>query len=216
MATQPISSTGTRALAGAAIGLRVHSGWAALIALTGPLAAPEVVERRRVELVDQASPGGAQPYHAARALEPQAAERLLAQSRNASLRLARQALAATGEELRRRGQAAVACGLLQSSARPLPELAAVLASHALVHTAEGELFRDVLAAAGADLGLALIRVKEREVLERCGAALGLAAGDLHRRLDELGRALGPPWRQDEKLATLAAWLALRQASPASA
>jgi len=24
----------------------------------------------------------------------------------------------------------------------------------------------------------------------------------------MGRALGPPWRQDEKLATLAAWLAL--------
>jgi hypothetical protein len=27
----------------------------------------------------------------------------------------------------------------------------------------------------------------------------------------MGRSLGPPWRQDEKLATLAAWLVLAQA-----
>jgi len=32
--------------------------------------------------------------------------------------------------------------------------------------------------------------------------------ELMRRVTELGRPLGSPWSQDEKFATLAAWLAL--------
>jgi hypothetical protein len=207
-ATTPPSAIAAGGGAAAAIGWRAHSGWAALVAVAGPLAAPVVVERRRVELVERTAPGAAQPYHAARDLPPAEAERFVGRCRDASLSLARQATAATAEALRRGGFRLAACGLLQSSARPLPAFAAVLASHALVHTAEGELFRDVLAVAAGEHGLAVLRVKEREILDRCAAGLGVAAGDLERRLAELGRALGPPWRQDEKLATLVAWLAL--------
>jgi hypothetical protein len=155
-------------------------------------------------------PGSVQPFHAARDLGPEAGERLVARCREASLHLARQALRATLEELGRQGYRVAACGLLQSSARPLPAFAAVLASHPLLHTAEGELFREVLAAAGAELGISIVRVKEKELLDRCAAGTGIAAADLQRRLAELGRTLGPPWRQDEKLATLAAWLALAE------
>jgi len=32
--------------------------------------------------------------------------------------------------------------------------------------------------------------------------------ELMRRVTELGRSFGAPWSQDEKFATLAAWLAL--------
>jgi hypothetical protein len=192
----------------AALGLRVHSGWAALVAVSGPLAAPAVLARRRIELVDRASPGGNQPFHAARGLSLDAARQLVSRALDGATRMAGGALAAAAGELRRQGAGRIACGLLRSSARPLPPLAAVLASHALVHTAEGELFRDALAAAAAGQGVAVLRIKERELLSRCTARLGIAAGDLERHLAELGRTLGPPWRQDEKLATLAAWLAL--------
>ena len=206
--------------AGAALGLRVHSGWAVLAAVAGPLAAPTVLERRRIELADRTVPGGVQPFHAARLLPLEEARRLVGQSLEGATRLARGALAAAAAELRPRGTEVIACGLIQSSARSLPELGAVLASHALVHTAEGELFRDALAAAAADLGLPVLRIKERDLLDRCAAKLAVATGaacDVERRLADLGRTLGPPWRQDEKLATVAAWLALaeRSAAPAS-
>ena len=194
--------------ADAALGLRVHSGWAALVAVSGPLAAPAVLARRRIELVDRASPGGNQPFHAARGLSLDAAQELVSRALDGAMRMARGALATAAGVLRRQGAGRLACGILQSSARPLPSLAAVLASHALVHTAEGELFRDALAATAAGQGLPVLRVKERELLDRCTARLGVAAGDLERHLAGLGRTLGPPWRQDEKLATLAAWLAL--------
>lgn len=200
--------------ADAALGLRVHSGWAALIALSGPLATPAVLARRRIELVDRDSPGGNQPFHAARGLPLEAAQELVGRALDGATRMARGALAAAAGELRRQGAGRIACGILQSSARPLPSLAAVLASHALVHTAEGELFRDALANAaaaegvGARRALRVLRIKERELLDRCTARLGVPPGDLERHLAGLGRTLGPPWRQDEKLATLAAWLAL--------
>jgi hypothetical protein len=192
----------------AAIGWRVHSGWASQIALAGPLRAPAVLERRRVELVDPAGPGAAQPYHAARLLPLDEAERWISRCRESTLRLARQALQATGHDLRRQGYRAVACGLLDSSARPLPAFAAVLASHALVHTAEGELFRDALAAAARADGLPVARLRERDLAGRCAAMPGITPEHIRRHLAELGTILGPPWRQDEKLATLAAWLAL--------
>jgi hypothetical protein len=167
-----------------------------------------VLARRRIELVDRASPGGNQPFHAARGLSLDAARQLVGRALDGATRMARGALAAAAGELRRQGAGRLACGILQSSARPLPSLAAVLASHALVHTAEGELFRDALATAAAGQGVPVLRIKERELLDRCTARLGVAAGDVARHLAELGRMLGPPWRQDEKLATLAAWLAL--------
>ena len=201
-------STAASVPADAAFGLRVHSGWAALVAVSGPLAAPAVLARRRLELVDRASPGGRQPFHAARGLPLDAARPLVDRALDGATRMARGALATAAGDVRRQGCHFIACGLIQSSARPLPAIGAVLASHALVHTAEGELFRDALAAAAAGQGVAVLRVKERELLDRCTARLGVAAGDLEHHLAGLGRTLGPPWRQDEKLATLAAWLAL--------
>jgi hypothetical protein len=210
MAAQPKFAANAPAPGPAAIGWRAHSGWAQLIALGGPLAAPIVLARRRVELADRSMPASVQPFHAARDLGPEAGERLVARCREASLGLARQALRDTREELGQQDYRVAACGVLQSSARPLPAFAAVLASHALIHTAEGELFREVLAAAGAELGLAVVRVKEKEVLDRWAAGTGLTVAEAEGRLAELGRTLGPPWRQDEKLATLAAWLALAE------
>ena len=53
----------------AAIGLRAHSGWAALVALAGPAATPEVVARRRIEIADPGIRGSKQPFHAAEPLE---------------------------------------------------------------------------------------------------------------------------------------------------
>jgi hypothetical protein len=52
-------------------------------------------------------------------------------------------------------------------------------------------------------------VKEREVLARAARTFALSAPALKRRIDAWGRPLGAPWRQDEKLAALVAWLALR-------
>ena len=196
---------------GAALGFRAHSGWAAVVAVCGPLRAPAVVDRRRIELADPRIQGSVQPYHAVEEWELKKAEKFLKRCADRTRHLAQQALRAVIEELRKKGQDVVGCGLLLSSARPLPNLAATLASHALIHTAEGEFYRDALARAGEHFRMPVMGVKERELFARGAADLGVAAGELERRVGEMGRAIGPPWRQDEKYAALAAWLALAAA-----
>ena len=113
------------------------------------------------------------------------------------------------------GCEAVACGLLLAASRPLPGLAEILASHALIHTAEGELFRDVLRQASLRCGLRLAEVRERDLEEQASRSLRRSPAELQRRVADWGRALGSPWTQDEKRAALVAWLALGQGVPPS-
>ena len=49
----------------AALGLRAHSGWAALVAVAGDGTSVEVLERRRIEMTDPRRPLSKQPYHEA-------------------------------------------------------------------------------------------------------------------------------------------------------
>jgi len=112
------------------------------------------------------------------------------------------------EDLRQLGHPVHGCGLLLASGRPLPPLAKILASHPLLHTAEGELFRDALRAACRDCGLPIVTVKERELFPLAAADLRLPAERIEHHLAAMGKGIGPPWRQDQKLAAVAAWLAL--------
>ena len=60
------------------------------------------------------------------------------------------------------------------------------------------MFRDVLKWAAQECHLPVISVREK----------GLEAAAL-KRLDPLGKLIGPPWTQDQKYATLAALMAVR-------
>lgn len=193
-----------------ALGLRAHSGWAVLVAVAGPPAAARAVERRQIVLADPAIRGSRQPYHAAEPLPFEKARELIARCTTSSRRLARQALGAAVADLRARRHEVASCGLLLASGRPTGSLERTLASHALIHAAEGELYRDVLRRAAEHCGLPLVGVRESEVKGRATAALRLAEAELGRRIQEMGRPLGPPWRQDEKLAALVGWLLLAE------
>src|SRR5437870_10923781 len=49
----------------AALGVRVKSGWAAAVLLTGTARSPQLCDVRRIELSDPQHPETRQPYHAA-------------------------------------------------------------------------------------------------------------------------------------------------------
>jgi hypothetical protein len=109
--------------------------------------------------------------------------------------------------LEKRGYQLTRGALLLASGKPLPELEKILASHALIHTADGVFFRECLLHASMRCGLDVVSMRERELLEQAAKALRVPGPSLLRRVTELGRPLGSPWTQDEKFATLAAWLA---------
>jgi hypothetical protein len=94
----------------AAFGVRAHSGWAALVAVAGSVCVPEILDRRRISLVDPAAPapqvpghGPEQPYHIAKELKPEEAEAYLARSAKIARKLAHSALAEVAAALLERG-----------------------------------------------------------------------------------------------------------------
>ena len=189
----------------AAIGLRAHSGWAALVTVAGSAAAPAVIERRRVEMAEGEA---RQPYHTAEDLPVGEAATLLARFSRAAAGRAAAGIAAAVAALRAAGHEPVGAIVLTAAGRPLPRLESVLASHALIHTADGEHFRDALAAAAHGMGLRVVRIREKDLLARAAEVLGRPAKDLQDAVAGWGKPLGPPWTQDQKLSALAAWLGL--------
>lgn len=192
----------------AALGHRVHSGWAAMVAVAGPLAQPVIVDRRRIELVECQAREYLQPYHAAAELDLGEAEPFIKLCFATSRSIAIRALGTVIERLRKDGYRMAGCGILLSSGRPSADLGGVLRSHAMIHTAEGHFFREALQDACRHHGLAITAVRERELHARASAELGAPQEELQRKVAELGRRLGPPWTQDQKCAALVACLAL--------
>ncbi|MGZ4876800.1 MAG: hypothetical protein ACXVIO_01385 [Candidatus Angelobacter sp.] len=194
----------------AAIGVSVHSGWGAIVAMAGGRGAEEVLDRRRLVIIDSKIAGAAQPYHYVKEMEIRAAEKHLNKCAADSTRLALEALTRVAAELRDRGFMLVASAILLSSARPLPSLEKILASHALIHTAEGEFFRQAFRGALERLEIPVTGIRARDLDDRAKKAFGKAEPQVHQRIDEMGRNLGAPWTQDEKTAALAAAIVLAE------
>jgi hypothetical protein len=193
----------------AAVGFRVHSGWSAVVTVCLEKGAPVVLHRKRVHLVDTFTYTFRQPYHTAGKMELAEARKFVSHVRAKARDLAYRAIHGLKAELEALGYQLNRSVLLLASGRPLPELEKILASHALIHTADGELFRESLLHASERCGLAAVCIKERELLEQAANAFRVPRPSLLKRATELGRPFGPPWSQDEKFATLAAWFAAR-------
>jgi hypothetical protein len=199
----------TDAMKRAAVGFREHTGWAAMVALGGGVEAPVVLDRRRYELCDEDLPRAA--YHVARDLDLPAAERLVHQVEESARTSAESQLEQTVADLDAAGYEVV--GAAVAAARPLPaDLAEILGSHPLVHTAEGQLFREALVEAAEHRRLPVTRFAQPQLYEEAAGQIGTTDASLRAQLTGLGRALGPPWRQDQKEAAAAAWLALASAA----
>jgi hypothetical protein len=187
----------------------VHSGWAALVVMGGTSRAPRVLARRRIVIFDTTIPGSKQPFHAAEGMELKKAEAHIARCKSSTWKMAREALHAVVKEMRAQGHDVMGCGLLLASGRPVGMLAVALASHAMLHTAEGQFYRDALREASEYFAVAVMGVREKELFARATETLRVGENEIRRRVAEMGKAIGVPWSQDEKLAAVAGWMALK-------
>ena len=192
----------------AAVGFRVHSGWSALVTVSLENGAPTVLSRERVHLVETFSYKFRQPYHTAERMPLKEASAFVAGVLSEARRLAAKALRSIQTDLEKRDYEMERCALLLASGKTLPSLDRILQSHALIHTADGELFREAVRRSCEHCGLEMMCIKERELLDRGAQTLRAKREKLLQRMTALGRAFGSPWTQDEKYAALAAWLAL--------
>jgi len=170
-----------------AVGLAVHTGWAACVIAGGGFERPRIELREHFELLGDLDRF---VFHRAAEMRPDAAKAFVA-------RAARDARAAALSALRQAtaGRELLACAIIGRT-DPMPPLAEVVLSHPMMHTAEGMFYRDALREAAKAAGLD-VRIVSPKALDTKDA-----------RLAAVGRAVGKPWNADYKLATLAAWSVL--------
>ena len=188
----------------ATLGFRVKSGSAVSIVIDGSVRSPHLCETQVINLSDPRNPETRQPYHAAmRVLEMNATK------------------------LKRRVQS-----VRQVTEKPIPDLlkrctnngysvrraALVVGSvidpdsianpHIRAHALEGRLFRTTLEAALQSCGIQCAIFIERDAYPTASNLLGQSRTQIQRTLAHLGRSVDGPWRADQKLAALAAWMSL--------
>jgi hypothetical protein len=165
-----------------------------------------------MQLCDSKVEGSNQPFHRVGATFPfnhaepmdfKSGEAFIERCRKSSQDLAGRAL----EEIISTSGALNACCVLTGPERPLPPLRAILASHALMHAAEREFYREAVRDAAARMGVATEMVKKK-YLPGLAEWLPGTAASRREALNAFGRQVGPPWAQDEKVAATAAWLGL--------
>jgi hypothetical protein len=161
-----------------AIGISVHTGWAACVVVGGSLAEPEIVERREIELLGDAERFC---FHMAADMPRGEARRWIQRAKQKALTNATRAL----EPLITNG---VRRAAIVAKRGELGVLEEVLASHPRIHSAEGFFYRDVLC-------------------EACGVPANIVT-PASLDISKVGKLVAPPWGKDQKLAALAAWAVL--------
>jgi hypothetical protein len=190
-----------------AFGMKAHSGWAALVVVGTRDGDFAVVERRRIELVEDE--WAKQPYHAAEDLEARAARALVERGIEGAQRIAvREMRAAVRRELARKNEV-TACAVLVANPMPDWSIEEILAVHFRMHKAEGVLFRDALVRATKASGLKLVAIPEKLLTKHAESALGSPMSRLTKKIATLGKLVGPPWGKDQKDAALAAMIGLQ-------
>jgi hypothetical protein len=189
---------------GAALGFRVKSGWAAAILLTGSARSPQLCDVQRIDLSDPQLPGTQQPYHAAmgrletdtkkisrrvdemRRITETSITKLLARYRLQNFRIKRAALV-VGSQI---------------------DPASVGNPHIRAHALEGQLFRSVLEQSLHGHGIRTEVLLEREAYGKAAVELKQSNENVRRMIQNFGRDAKAPWRAEQKLAAVAAWVAL--------
>jgi len=193
-----------------AFGLKAHSGWASLVVIGTRSGELQVVDRDRLELVenDQAS-WAKQPYHAAELLDADEGRDLVQRGIETARRIAVREMRAAVKRVRQAGHEVAPCAVLMGDPMPDWTVDEILAVHFRMHKAEGVLFRDALARAAEACGLKFLGIPEKQLDEQAERALATSINSLRKTIASLGKSVGPPWGKDQKDASLAAMIALQ-------
>jgi hypothetical protein len=183
-----------------AIGVSVHTGWAACVAAAGSLRAPRIEAREEIEMLGDADRF---VFHVAAKLDLARAKQSVARAELEATKRGTDAIAGFLEQVRGAGHEVLACAIVANDTPMLTSLEEIVAAHPRIHTAEGRFFRDILRRA-AEANRLDVRIVSPKSLDLVSAATLLA---------DAGRVAGRPWGKDQKIAALAAWSLLARATP---
>jgi len=192
-----------------ALGIRVKSGWASAVLIDLHGAAPIYLHRSKLLLSDPDVPKSSQPYHHGFGSLEKDAD-VIRRLTNVVYAAARKSLNAMLRDCATLGRTPRSVALVVGSTiDPLT----VGNEHIRAHASEARLFRTSLERAAASAGVGCVVYRERDLKERSAQILGSGAMPV---VTAMGQRAGRPWRADEKLAGLAAWLECVRVPPIDA
>lgn len=150
-------------------------------------------------------PESSQPYHAAIGRHRRATAGRVKRLVAIVKRFARRSVAGLIEEYAGAGRPIFGAGIVVGSD---VDPGTIPNDHIRAHAEEGRLFRVVLENAASQCGLAVSVMLEKELPAKAARLLRVPEGRLKDEVSALGRALGGPWRAEDKAAAMAAWLML--------
>lgn len=179
------------------VGVADHAGWAVLMTVAGD---GSLIDRRRVELIDDALPK-LPHHHECQALPPQEAVELVERVRASAERRSRECLdalaASTPMEI---------IGIAIRRCPPLPEsIAERLSNYRAQNVADTVMYRKALADAASNRGWFVHWYDRKIVFD--DAAIALQEGSIEDHFRKIGETVGPPWRLDHRSAMAAAMAA---------
>jgi hypothetical protein len=189
----------------AALGFRVKSGWAMAALLSGPASSLTLLRCREVLLSDPEEPSSKQPYHAALELPEKEAAVLVGKLRKIVAGAAKRSVADLLRNAHDAGCSVRAAALVVGS---LADPASLHNEHIRAHALEGQLFRTVLEDALRSENIPCAVLLEKTAYASAAAALHKWPAEAKRVAASLGDSHEGSWRAEEKLAALAAWMAL--------
>jgi hypothetical protein len=188
----------------AALGFRVKSGWAAAIMLTGSARSPQLCDVQRIDLSDPRFPETRQPYHAAMGkLETDA--RKINRRVDVVRRIAEKSITKLLAGYRQQNFTIKRAALVVGSQI---DPHSVTNPHIRAHALEGQLFRSVLQESLHAHRILSDILIERDAYARAAVQLKQSNENVRRMIQNFGRDTEAPWRAEQKLAAVAAWVAL--------
>lgn len=192
-----------------ALGLRAGRGGSVVV---GVAPGPRVVLSAFLATAAEGDRLAFEPYHVAAEMvrdDEAGAEAAVAEGRRRQNALAAEGLADMVRRLRGDGFEPAAAALLVNRAGWITDLLRYsLGAPEHPPVAEGLAVRDALRSACARCGLDLVEMDEKSLPAEGPARLGLPAAEMEGELSSLGASAGRPWRKEQKLACLAAWVAV--------
>jgi hypothetical protein len=203
-----------------ALGLKAQKGGAVVVGIAVAAGVPRVLLSCRIATASEGDRLAFEPYRVA-----------FEMVRSSDGRASPEAIAAVAEGCSR--QSALAEHGLRELARELeaaagttPAVVALLVNRAgwitdlldysldwadHVPVAEALAVRQALRQGAAACGLVLVEQDEKSLLDRAAVHFAVPAAAIEAQLKALGATAGKPWRKEQKLACLAAWLAVASA-----
>jgi hypothetical protein len=170
----------------------------------GSVRSPHLYKSDVLKLSDPRKPETRQPYHAAMGkLETNAAtlkRRVESVRRTTERSIADLVQRWTKDGCTIRSAALVAGSVIDPESIANP--------HIRAHALEGRLFRTVLEDALRSHGIQCTIFAERDVYPSASNLLRQSPVQIQRAIAELGHSVDGPWRADQKVAALAAWISL--------